>query len=57
MVKVLAFLEADLPRIAKELNVYMDKFDIAYVWNTGARLIFILKEKPARGRPANKKEE
>lgn len=51
MIKILAFLEADLPRIEAEINPYMTDYQIAYVWNTGARLVFILQEKPKRGRP------
>ena len=56
MVKVLAFLEASLPTIEPELNKYMDEYNIVYVWSTGARLIFILQEKPKRGRPVTKED-
>lgn len=49
MVKVLAFLEADLPRVEAELNLYMNKFSIAYIYHTGSRLVFILKEKSRSG--------
>jgi|WetSurMetagenome_2_1015567.scaffolds.fasta_scaffold931365_2 hypothetical protein len=45
MIKLLAFLEADLPRIENEVNQYMDKYDLIYVHSTGSRLVFILKEK------------
>lgn len=48
MIKILAFLEADLPRVESEINPYMAKYDIKYIYHTGARLIFILKEKPSR---------
>jgi hypothetical protein len=51
MIKVLAFLEAALPTIEPTLNEYMGKYDIVYVWSTGSRVIFILQEKPKRGRP------
>jgi hypothetical protein len=51
MIKVLAFLEAELPKVEPELNKYMDKYSIVYVWHTGSRLVFILQEKPQRGRP------
>ena len=54
MIKLLAFLEADLPRVENEVNKYMDKYDLVYVHSTGSRLIFILKEKPKRGRPVEK---
>lgn len=56
MIKVMAFLEADLPRIETELNPYMDKYEIIYVFHTASRLVFILRERPKRGRPLGKKE-
>lgn len=57
MVKILAFLEADLPRIESEINPYMDKYDIVYVFHTAARLVFVLKERRGPGRPPGKKTE
>jgi hypothetical protein len=47
MIKILAFLEAELPRVENEVNQYMDKYDVEYIFNTGSRLIFVLKEKAA----------
>jgi hypothetical protein len=51
MFKILVFMESDLARIEPELNQYADEFEIAYVWSTNIRLVFILKEKAKRGRP------
>jgi hypothetical protein len=48
MIKILAFLEADLPRVEDEVNKYMNKYSIEYIFNTGSRLVFVLKEKSQR---------
>ena len=54
MIKVLAFLESNIPTIEPELNKWLDKYTIQYVWSTNSRLVFILKEKASHHK---KKEE
>jgi hypothetical protein len=51
MIKILVFMESDLARIESEINKYMDKYKIEYVWSTNVRIVFVLKEKDKRGRP------
>ncbi len=45
MIKVLVFMESEIHKIEASVNEYAKTHEVHFVWNTGSRLVVILKEK------------